>query len=347
MRRANGRDKPWRINFFALGNETWGCGGNMTPAYYTDLYNHFGTFLKTPQDNRPEFIASGGHDDWTFWTDHLIQNVKVSLDGIAHHYYTTPTGVWAKKGPVLGFHEDQWFSTLKRTQRIEGFIQDNIAVMDQYDPEKKVGFFVDEWGTWYDPAEGRNPGFLFQQNSLRDALVASLNFNIFHKYADRVRMANIAQMVNVLQSMILTDKEKMILTPTYHVFKMYIPFQGATTVSVKVADKATGLAGAAARYAFGDESIAKISATAARGEDGKLYLALTNTDPNNAEKVSVSSNSRLRRAEGQLLTHARMDAHNTFEDPDEIHPVAFSATGRGGIISLEIPAKSVLVIALD
>jgi alpha-N-arabinofuranosidase len=347
LRRQNGREEPWKVQYFALGNESWGCGGNMTPEYYTDLYRHYSTFLKTPRDNTPQLIASGAHDDLTNWTEYLVRNVPrgLRLDGIGHHYYTLPSGDWStNKGAALGFGENEWFSTLQQTLRIDGFIKDNVAILDAYDPAGRTGFYVDEWGTWYDPQPNDDPGFLYQQNSLRDGLVAALNFNIFHKYAARVRMANIAQMVNVLQAMILTDKEKMLLTPTYHVFRMYVPFQDATAVPLQMANTA----GAdAVPYTFNNESIDKISATAARGKDGRLYVALTNVDPSQPETVRISSSMALRGGSGQLLTHERMDAHNTFDAPNVVVPVSFSATAVDGALSITLPPKAVLVLALE
>ncbi|HTQ98947.1 MAG TPA: alpha-L-arabinofuranosidase C-terminal domain-containing protein, partial [Candidatus Acidoferrum sp.] len=342
LRRQNGRDQPWKIQYFALGNESWGCGGSMTPAYYTDLYKHFGSFLKTPADNKPELIASGGHTNLTEWTDYLIQHVgkDVRLNGIGHHYYTLPSGSWdTNKGPALGFDETAWFNTLKQTRRIEGFIQSNVAILDKYDPAKKTGFYVDEWGTWYDTEQGDNPGFLYQQNSLRDAIVAALNFNIFHQYADRVRMANIAQMVNVLQAMILTDKQKMLLTPTYHAFSLYVPFQDAMRLPVTTDNMPT--------YDNGKDTMPKLSVTAARGKNGKLYLALVNVDPRRGETVVIAGGSGFKRANGRLLTADAMDAHNTFEHPDAVAPEGFQALGSGGKITLDVPAKAVLVLELE
>jgi alpha-N-arabinofuranosidase len=255
LRRANGRDQPWRIHYFAIGNESWGCGGNMTPEVYVNHFKRYASFIKTPEHNRPKVIASGGNDDRTDWTDALARietNWSLRVDGISHHYYTIPSGEWNAKGRATDFGEDEWFSTLRNTMRLEDFIRANVAVLDQHDPEKRLGFYVDEWGTWYDTEEGDNPGFLYQQNTLRDAVVAALNFNLFHRYAERVTMTNIAQMINVLQAMILTDGKRMLLTPTYHAYRMHIPFQGATTVSATL----DGIP----FYAFDDERIPGISA---------------------------------------------------------------------------------------
>ena len=342
LRRANGRDKPWRIKYLAIGNEAWGCGGNMSPEYYANLYKHYATFVKTPSDNTPILIASGGDGDKTVWTETLAQiksNWSIRIDGISHHYYTLPTGDWGSKGNATGFKEDQWFSTFKRTLLLEDYIQANLAVMDKYDPEKKLGFYVDEWGIWLDTKEGDNPGFLYQQNSLRDGLLAAVNLNMFHKYAERVRMTNIAQMINVLQAMILTDKEKMVLTPTYHVFKMHIPFQGATALTTKI--------GELPLYQFDGDKLPGISASAAKGKDGKIWLSLVNLDPNKASKIEIDAGEKIKGAQGQILTANEMDAHNTFAKPTRIKPAKYSAKAKNGNLVLELPAKSVVVVALQ
>lgn len=342
-RRKNGRDKPWRLHYWTIGNEAWGCGGTMTPQYYANLYKHYATFAKTPDDNKPIMIASGGHTAQTEWTQTLLEQVpetwSMRMNAISHHYYTLPTGDWAKHGKALGFPESEWFSTLFNTLKVEGFIQDNIAVLDKLDPEKNVGFYIDEWGTWYDVEEGDDPGFLFQQNTIRDALVASVNLNIFHQYAERVQMTNVAQMVNVLQAMILTDKEKMLLTPTYHVFKMYIPFQDATSLPLSI----TGDTG----YSLGKEKIPTVSASAARGKDGKLWLALANTHPQNAIEIAVNTGTKIKRAKGSVLTAQAMDAHNTFAKPNAVAPSSYKSKAKDGIIKLKLPAKSVVVVTLE
>lgn len=343
-RRRNGRDKPWRLHYFAIGNEAWGCGGNMRPEYYVDLYNRYASFVKAPEGNQPKMIASGGHGEMTEWTEAISSGVKpnwsLRLDGISHHYYTLPTGDWEKKGAALGFDESEWFATLSQTLRMEEFIAANKAVLERNDPDGDYGFYVDEWGTWYDVAEGDNPGFLFQQNSLRDAVVAALNFNIFHDHADRVHMTVIAQMVNVLQAMILTDKEKMLLTPTYHAFHMYRPFQGATVLPVRVSN--------APEYRHGGEAIPGISVSAARDTDGKLQLALVNPDPHSARKVRVQVRGvDATRASGRVLTAETMDAHNTFESADAVRPADYAVQAGADGLVLELPAKAVLVVAVE
>jgi alpha-N-arabinofuranosidase len=339
LRRKNGHPKPFKVAYFAIGNEAWGCGGNMKPEYYTDLYKHYNSFLKAPKEVRPKMIASGGHDDDTRWTDVLSRDLKNRTDAISFHYYTIPTGQWKVKGASTGFDESQWMSTLSNTLRMEKLIQNNVAVLDKNDPQKKVGFYVDEWGTWYDVEPGTNDGFLFQQNTLRDGLVAALNFNIFHAHADRVQMTNIAQMVNVLQAMIITDKDKMLLTPTYHAYKMYVPFQDATSLPVAV-DNDTP-------YTLGSSTIPGISASAARGKDGKLYVALVNTNPRQATDVTLNvAGQNPQSAEGQVLTAQAMDAHNTFNNAQAIKPVPFSARAADGKLTVKVPAKAVVVVSV-
>lgn len=340
LRRKNGRDKPFKVHYFAVGNEAWGCGGNMSVEYYTNLYKHYTTFLKTPANNTPKWIASGSHGDDTSWADYMTANIKQKMDAVSFHYYTLPTGQWDVKGAALQFPESEWISTMQRTLAMDTFITNNKKVMDKHDPEKKVGFYVDEWGTWFDVEKGENPGFLYQQNSLRDAIVAALNFNIFHKHADRVHMTNIAQMVNVLQAMILTDKEKMILTPTYHAFKMYVPFQDATALPLKLSN--------VPQYKLGEFAIPAVSATAAKAKDGSVYLALVNANPNKAETTQINLDGiQINSVSGQLLTADAMDTHNTFAKPEAIKPKAFSAQGKNGKLSLDLPAKSILVVKVQ
>jgi alpha-L-arabinofuranosidase len=339
-RARNGHPEPWKIAYFAVGNETWGCGGNMSPEHYLDVFRQYATFLKAPVAARPQIIASGGHDEDTAWADTLVSKGGGDLNAISFHYYTIPGNHWRNKGSAMGFGEDQWISTLAHTLKMEDFIRANAAVMDKYDPQKKVAFDVDEWGTWYDPETGREPGFLYQQNTLRDAVVAALNFNIFHQHADRVRMTNIAQMVNVLQAMILTKGPQMVLTPTYHVFHMFRPFQDATLLPTELQ---------APRYTLGSESVPGISVSAARTATGAIAVALVNLDPRKATPVTLSiAGAKARTVTGEILTATALDAHNTFESPDAVKPAPFTgAVLKDSKLSLSLPAKSVVVLSLQ
>ncbi|WP_198120039.1 alpha-N-arabinofuranosidase [Massilia rhizosphaerae] len=342
LRARNGHPAPYKVAFFGIGNEAWGCGGNMRPEQYADAYRRFATFVHPGAGNDTRFIAAGGHDDDTSWTDYLSQHVYgwgVRADGISFHYYTSPGPDKNGKYGATGFDESRWIQTLSQTRRMEDFIANNVARLDAHDPQKKLMFAVDEWGTWYDAEEGSKPGFLQQQNTLRDALVAALNFNIFHAHADRVRMTSIAQMVNVLQAMIRTDGGKMVLTPTYHVFRMYVPFQDAVSVPLKLANNPP--------YTFGGVTIPAVSASAARGKDGRLYLALVNANPRETADVDVGvGGAGASAASGTVLTAAAMDAHNTFAAPRAVAPAPFAARAAHGRLVLHLPAKSVAVVAL-
>jgi alpha-N-arabinofuranosidase len=340
-RRANGRDKPWKIDFIGVGNEPWGCGGDMRPEYYADEYRKFALNIKTPRDSRPIEVASGPYGDGYEWTEVLMKNAVKQMGAYSLHYYTLPSGSFEKpkKGPALTFNEADWIVTFKETLKIDEMIQKHSAIMDKHDPEKKVGLYVDEWGSWYDVEPGTNPGFLFQQNTLRDAVLAGLNLNVFHAHADRVKMTNIAQMINVLQAMILTDKEKMLLTPTYHVFEMYKPFQNATLLPAELSTP---------EYKVGDVSIPAVSVSAARGKDG-IVLALVNTDPNNAARVTTKiAGATAKKMSARILTAPAMNTHNTFAAPNTVQPAAFTAGKRSGDTwTFDVPAKSVVVAVLN
>ena len=337
LRRGNGREKPWRVKFWGVGNETWGCGGNMTPEYYTHLYNRYATFLKAPADNMPKRVASGGSGEETDWTEALASGVKAGMDGISHHYYTLPTGDWSKKGLATGFPETEWISTLACTLKVDEYLTLNEAVLERYDPEGKIGIYLDEWGTWYDPAPGTDGGVLYQQSSLRDAVVAALNFNIFHRHAKRLHMANIAQTVNVLQAVVLTDGPDMVLTPTYHAFDLYKPFKDSTHLPVEFASMT--------HYTLGDLSVPSVSASAARTADGAVVLALVNLDPNEGMDITASLDGfRGSVANARILTADVMDAHNTPGEPAVVEPAVLDVQFSGGRISAALPPKSLAVI---
>ncbi len=222
LRKQNGREKPWRLKYFAVGNENWGCGGNMMPHYYADEYRRYQVYVRNYDWKNPIYKIACGPNAFDFdWTDEVMHYAGNKMNGLSLHYYTIPTGDWGHKGAALTYSDNEYYSTIKNAYKMEELVRRHTEVMNRHDPEKRVDLIVDEWGTWYDVEEGTNPGFLYQQSTMRDALVAGLTLNIFNKHCDRVRMANIAQTVNVLQAVILTDGENIVLTPTYHIFKMY------------------------------------------------------------------------------------------------------------------------------
>ena len=339
LRRRNGRDKPWKIPYFAVGNETWGCGGNMRPEYYADVYRRYATFIKNHPGNQIQKLAVGGYDENYNWTEVLMSQAGKQMDGLSLHYYTLPTGKWDKKGSATQFGETEWHATLARTLRMDEFIQRHSAIMDKYDPQKRVGLMVDEWGTWYDSEPGRDMGALYQQNTLRDAVAAGINLNIFNKHSDRVKMANIAQMVNVLQAMILTDKEKMVLTPTYHVFRMYSVHQGATLIPVDLS---------APEYRLADASVPSLSASASRDNQGRVHLSVVNLDPNHTAEITTTIwGGAIKMVTGEVLTAPVVNAMNTFDSPNTVKPAPFNDYKLDGSqLSLRIPSKSVVVLEL-
>lgn len=338
-RRANGRDTPWTVDYLSIGNETWGCGGAITAGAYADAYARFASFAKTAGD-QPVRILSGAHDENPEYADAILDHpyIKDLAEGISLHVYTLPTGDWGKKGAATGFPESEWASTMKRTLRMGDVIADQRAILERHDltPEN-FGLYVDEWGMWVDQDTAADPPALYQQGSIRDAVVAGLNLNLFHAHADIVKMTNIAQMVNVLQAMILTDGPDMVLTPTYHVYDMYKPFMGAEAIRTRIQSP---------DYVFGDISLPAISASAARTEDGHLVLAIVNASPRDDHQVDVSSFGA-RSATGRILHGEEMDSHNTFEAPDRVRPAPYQANGRAGELVLSVPARSVIVVTLE
>jgi len=338
LRRKNGRKDPWKIQYWGVGNENWGCGGHMRPEYYADLYRQFQTYLRNFGDNQLYKIAGGSHDEQYHWTEVLMQQAANHMRGLSLHCYSHPSAKHAS-GSATKFGEGEWFSTLKSALRIEGLIEKHGAIMDRYDPEKRVGMIVDEWGTWYAVEPGTNPGFLYQQNSLRDALVAGVSLHVFHRHCDRVTMANIAQTINVLQAMVLTDGVKMLLTPTYHVFEMFKVHHDATLLPL----------GLICAQCAGEPSLPGISASASRNKQGQIHLSLCSLEPNQpAEITCVFQGAKVSKVSGRILTANVMTAHNTFDQQEVVRPVTFNETKLDGdSLTVNLPAKSVVVLELS
>lgn len=349
-RAANGHPSPYKIAYLGIGNESWDCGGNMTPDYYLSqlkIYSRFVRNFNPAQRDTQRMLKvavgpGGGEPRFTEWAEAVMrayQNHQWSwdVDGLSLHSYTVVN--WEKKFASVGFGETEYAQILKNTLEMEGLVSKYSAIMDRYDPQKRVALVVDEWGAWYAPLPGTNPGFLAQQNSLRDAVLAALNLNIFARHADRVRMTNIAQMVNVLQAMILTDKEKMVLTPTYYVYKMYVPFQDATFVPVTFN---------AGTYTRGDITLPRVDAIAARDKAGKLWLEITNLDSNRPAEVEVNiAGVAAKSASGETLTAPKVDSVNTFDAPKTVVPKPVSAKVQGGKLTLTLEPKSVTVLSVE
>ncbi|MCP4257514.1 MAG: alpha-N-arabinofuranosidase, partial [Planctomycetes bacterium] len=339
LRRMNGRDKPWRVKYFGVGNENWGCGGNMSPEYYADLYNRFQTYVRSYSGNRIVKIACGPGSENYPWMTTVMERSHRRMNAISLHHYVRGTGNWTKKGSATKFDESEWFALMKNTLTIYPLLKGNIEIMDRFDPRGGIGLFVDEWGTWWDTESDTNPSFLYQQNTIRDAVSAGIFLNAFNKHCDRVKMANIAQTVNVLQAMILTKGEKMILTPTYHVFEMYKVHHDATMLPVELN---------CGDYQHGDEKIPSINVSASKDKSGKIHITLCNLNPTKSvELVCVLQGAKPSSISGRTLTAGVMNAHNTFDNPEAVQPTAFDKFDfEDNILTITLPSKSVVLLGI-
>ncbi len=337
LRRRNGRDQPWGVRYWGVGNENWGCGGRMRPEYYADLYRRFACYCRDYGDNELYRIACGPDSANYEWTEVLMSRAARWMDGLSLHYYCR-TG--ERSHSATQYEEDDWFILLKKALRLDELLANHSTIMDRYDPHRRVGLIVDEWGTWHQVEEGTHPRFLYQQNTIRDALVAGLSLNVLNGHCRRVHMANIAQTINVLQAMALTDGQKMLLTPTYHVFEMYKVHQDATLLPADVRCD---------HYAYGDDTIPGISASASRDSEGKIHLTLCNLNPNDAVAVECDvRGAEVGSAAGRVLTAERITDHNTFDNPEAVRPEAFDdVKADGRKMTVRMPAKSIVVLEIS
>ena len=340
LRRANGRQNSWKVRFFGIGNESWGCGGNMSPEYYADQYLQYMTYAWAYSGNWLYRIACGANVNNYAWTETLMRRAHWAMDGLSLHYYTVP-GTWENKGSATQFDEQEWFTTLKKALFMDELVTRHGQIMDQHDPDKRVGLIVDEWGTWFNAEPGSRPGFLYQQNTLRDALVAGVTLNILHSHCERVKMANIAQTINVLQAMILTDGDKMLLTPTYHVFDMYKVHQDATLLPMEAS---------VPDYTMDGQSIPQVSVSASRDGAGRVHISLCNLSHSRPAEIACRLESiKAKSVKGTVLTAPAMNAHNTFEKPEVVRPVRFEdmKLTDASTLQLTLPSKSVVAVEIE
>ena len=354
LRRENGREQPWKVRFWGVGNENWGCGGNMTAEFYADQYRRYATYCRNYGDNRLYKIAGGPNSEDYHWTETLMKSIGGRMQGLSLHYYTVPK-TWGDKGSATQFDEAEYFATIANTYRMEELISRHSTIMDRYDPAKRIALVPDEWGAWYNVEPGTNPGFLFQQNTMRDAIVAGINLNIFNNHCDRVKMAQIAQTVNVLQAVILTQDEKMVLTPTYWVFHMYQVHQEATMLPVHFTGNRYEMPGsdgsprAPQGGMAGRRSVDAVSVSASRDASGRIHITIVNADPNREQSVECDLGKvTVKNISGKVLTSARINDHNTFENPDNVTVKDFKgAKIDRGTLSIQLPSKSVVMLELD
>lgn len=337
LRGKNGSAKPWKLKYFGVGNENWGCGGNMRPEYYADLYRNYQTYVRNYGGNKIYKIACGANSDDYAWTDTVMKIAGRYMDAITMHYYTVPSKDWANKGSATDFTDQKYYHTLSEALRMDEIISSHLQVMDRHDPEHKVGFIVDEWGAWFDVEPGTNPGFLYQQNTMRDAIIAATTLDIFNAHSDRVVMANLAQTVNVLQSVILTEGKQMLLTPTYHVFDLYKNHHDATLLGHWLEAGETGT---------GDEKVPMLSATASE-KDGIITLTISDLSAErSAEMMCSIFGHKLGKVSGRILSGA-INAKNDFNDPNAVSIKEFAGIKiEGGKLSFTMPACSVAEITI-
>jgi alpha-L-arabinofuranosidase len=342
LRKQNGREKAWTVRFLGIGNESWGCGGDMTPEYYSNLLKQYSNYAWQYAHEKTIRVGCGSNGEDYNWTKVLMQNAVRNMDALSLHYYTIAGPGWGNKTAATGFGEDLYFSGLKKGLHIQDLVKTHSLLMDQYDPQKKVGLFVDEWGIWTNVEPGTNPGHLFQQNSLRDALIAATTLDIFNHNADRVKMANIAQTVNVLQAMVLTQGTKMVLTPTYHVFNMYKVHADASLLPASLVSE---------KYSYGNESIPALSQTVSLDANGKLHLSLSNLNPGKEIKLAVEiiGKSVSKVTSGVILTAPQFNSFNTFDVPETVKPEGFKAYKviTPNVLEVTLPSKSIVTLALE
>jgi len=337
LRLQNGRPNPWHVKYWGIGNEAWGCGGNMKPEYYANVYRQYATFMNNGNEKIYR-IASGASDADYNWTEVLMRDIPHNmLDAVALHHYSIIS--WAKKGPSTNFTEEEYFSIMQSALQMNELVEKHSAIMDKYDPKKKVALVVDEWGGWYEVEPGSNPAFLFQQNTMRDAMIAGTTLNIFNNHCDRVRMANLAQIINVLQSVILTKEEKILLTPTYHEMEMYNVHQDATMLPITLNCN---------DYTMGKEKLKAISASASMDKNGVTHISLVNIDANKEQEVNININgANYASVTGRILTSDKLQDYNSFENPNKIKPVIFNqAILSKNSLKLKMPPFSVIVLEL-
>lgn len=337
-RRENGRDNPWNVKYWGVGNEAWGCGGNMTPEFYANIYRQYATYMNGWSGKPIYKIASGANSNDYNWTEVLMKNIPHNMvDALALHHYSVID--WNDKGSATGFSEKHYFTTLEQAWRMDSLIIKHGAIMDKYDPKGKIKLVVDEWGGWYDVEPGTNPGFLYQQNTIRDAMIAGMTLNIFNNHADRVVMANLAQAVNVLQAVVLTEGEKMILTPTYHVMEMYKVHQEGSLLRSAITTP---------DYQLDGKRIPVVSVSASKDSAGILTVTLTNLHPSKAQETSIDLGAAYKSYTGRVLSGSSIQDHNSFEQPDKVVPKLFKAAKLNGReLKLTIPAASVMVLQLE
>ncbi len=347
LREQNGHKEAWKLSYFGVGNENWGCGGNMRAEFYADQYRRYQTFVRQYGKDKIFKIAGGANVDDYHWTDVLMREAGRMMDGLSLHYYTYEYR-WEDKRSATDFDKEGWNRIMKNAFRMDELVRRHGEVMDKYDPEKRVSLVVDEWGNWFAPEPGTNPGFLYQQNSVCDAVVAGIHLNIFNNHSDRVRVANLAQAVNVLQSPVLTEGDKIVLTPTWHVFHQYKGHQGAQLLGTSFASPSAGLQEK-------DIIVPGLSVSASEKKDEKTgktkyLITVANPDVDTAKDIEIGFAglaASLASAEATVVTGEKMNSINTFEKGDNVVEKALAAKITDAhTVAISLPAHAVAAVTV-
>ena len=325
-RAANGSAEPFRVRYWGVGNESWGCGGNMRPEEYARLYRDFAVYCRNFGGTDLFLVASGPSGNDSHWSRGLMDGLGWDRpQGVSMHYYS---GGADRSTTFTADHmNEQFISYLK----VEEAIVQQRAVLDSYQKGKEIGLILDEWGVWDDiPEEDeRRYGKLWQQSTMRSAIAAGLGLNIFNRQADKLHMCNIAQMVNVLQSLLLTDGpegEHCVRTTTYHAFSLFKPHRTKTAVRVESGDSSpSGLSVSASKS---DKELVVTLVNPRHDVDLQVECTLKGVNPNPGT--------------AQILHDAEWNACNTFDHPDRIAPKPLTLRVDGSQVHLDLPRLSLV-----
>jgi alpha-N-arabinofuranosidase len=338
LRAKNGHPEPYKVSFWGVGNESWGCGGLMEPETYATQYRTYALFAKNYPGAPLKKIAGGANGDDYHWTEVLMKNIPLrEMWGLSFHYYTRDDET-NDPHSATAFGEKEYFTFIKKALHIEDLINKHGAIMDKYDPKHQVAMVIDEWGIWIDPEPGTNPRWAYQQNSMRDALIAASTLNIFNNHAGRIKMANLAQTVNVIQSLILTKGDQMIKTPTYWVFDLFKVHQDAKLLPINMQSP---------DYTFGNDKVPAINASASIDQNGVMHITMVNLDPKNNILVTAGLPVSGKQVAGQVLTSAKFNDVNAFEHPDKAKINDFTGVAlQNNELKVTMPPLSVVLLTL-
>jgi alpha-N-arabinofuranosidase len=336
LRRKNGRREPWNARLWAVGNEVWAYCDK--PAPYAGKFLEYEEAMRAATDQDLYLVACGPGGTRYDWTDTLMRIVGTRMEGLAFHHYTL-AGPWADKGPALGFTEQHWALSMQNSFGIETMVYKHSEIMDRYDPGKKVALVMDEWGVWHSGASHMPEDCPHSPGTIRDAIVAAMMLNMFNNHCERLRVANIAMLVNALHPLYITHEDRLLRTPTSHVYEMFTVHHEATMLPlITTADRGLPY----------DYTMPGFNASASRDDAGRIHLTLCNVTVDSDREISCRlASGNINSARGRILTSDAIDGHNTFREPDRVAPAPFEgASIDNGIVKIALPARSVVLLEL-